>query len=44
MIVTLGLIVAVILAIVAEVEARGRSWVAWSAIVGFAVLLYARLA
>jgi len=44
MLITIGLVVALILAIVAEIEARGRSWIAWSAIVGWAVLLYARLA
>lgn len=44
MVVTIGLVVALILAIVGLIVVRGRSWIAWSAAVGFAVLLYARLA
>jgi uncharacterized protein YacL len=40
---TIGLIVALILAVVAQIEARGRSLLAWAAIIGFAVLLYGRL-
>jgi hypothetical protein len=43
MFVTIGLIVALILAVVAKIEARGRSLLAWAAIIGFAVLLYGRL-
>jgi hypothetical protein len=43
MFVTIGLIVALILAVVAQIEARGRSLLAWAAIIGFAVLLYGRL-
>jgi len=43
MLITIGLVVALVLAIVAQIEARGRSLVAWAAIIGFAVLLYGRL-
>ena len=42
-IVLVGLIVAVILAVIDEVRAQGQSLVAWACIVGFGVLLLARV-
>jgi len=42
-IVILGLLVAVFLAVVEEFRSQGQSMVGWSAIVGFGVLLLAKL-
>ena len=42
--VTAGLIVAVILAAIEEFRAQGQSLLAWAVIVGFGVLLLARVA
>lgn len=42
-IVILGLLVAVFLAVVEEFRSQGQSMVGWSCIVGFGVLLLAKL-
>jgi hypothetical protein len=36
-------VVAVVFGIVAEAEAKGRSWAGWAIIVGFGALLYQAL-
>lgn len=40
----IGLVVAVTLGIVAVLASKGKSWAGWACVVGFGVLLLARIA
>lgn len=42
-VVLIGLAIAVILGVVAEIETRGRNWAGWACIIGFGVLFAERL-
>lgn len=43
MIVTIGLILAIILALIEEFRTRGQDLVGWAVVIGFGVLLIGRL-
>ncbi len=44
MLLTVGLAVAVVLALVDQFQARGTSLIGWACVIGFGVLLWGRIA
>lgn len=44
MIVTIGLAVALVLSLIEEFQAAGKSLVGWACVIGFGVLLFSRIA